>query len=187
MEFAIKVVPDFKLNVTDTLSKMSSEILREVTGYDYEGTDKVTKRLAIGKGVGKTVHPVMTDFGFAQDRIMEYISTLNDGPSHSLLISHERTGEVKEAENTKRVLAGPRTVGTALLEIVPSVLDLILRFENKFDRNKKVNQAYVRSRNHNFYQAGDRSGLFEDGVVLDPKDLWERLVTMISMSKGDGA
>jgi hypothetical protein len=183
MEFAMKVAPDFKLNVTDTLSKLSTEVLKQVTGYNYEGTDKVTKRLSIGKGAAQTVHPVMTDYGFAQDRIMEYISTLNDGPSHTLLISHERTGEIKEAEHTKRVLCGPRTVGTALLEIVPSVLDLVLRFENRLDRETKKNKAYIRSRNHNFYQAGDRSGLFKDGMELDPQAMWKKLLAMIEMSK----
>jgi hypothetical protein len=129
----------------------------------------------------------MSDFGFAQDRVIDFIKLLDEQPCHVVLLSHERTGEIRDAESTKRILAGPRTIGTAQLEMIPAMMDVVLRFENRFDARTKSNMAYVRSRNHNFYLAGDRSGLFADGLALDPQNLWERLVKMVGMSQTTNA
>lgn len=186
-EFAASIASNYKLVVVDTLSTMATQVLKEVVSYDYGGTSKDTKRLSVGKGKAATVHPIMSDYGFAQDRVFDFITMLDEQPCHVVLISHERTGEIKDAESTKRILAGPRTIGTAQLEMIPAMMDVVLRFENRFDGRTKTNQAYVRSRNHNFYLAGDRSGLFADGLPLDPKNLWDRLIQMIGMSQADVA
>jgi hypothetical protein len=182
-EFCTKIAPDYKLVVPDTLSRIAEKILDEVKGINYEGTDKQTKRIKVSKGGVETIHPTMSDYGFAQDRVMELVTALDDSPAHVLLITHEKTGEVRDTEAVKRVLGGPRTVGNALIEVLPSIVDVVLRFEPRsvIEDGKQAIKTAIRTRNHNFYLAGDRSGLFEDGEILDTKVFWEKLQGTIQM------
>jgi len=181
-EFATKIAPDFKTVIADTLTQTAVRSLTEVKGMQYEGVTKETKRVHLKSGSVTTVHPTRSDYGFAHDRVMEFITALDESPAHVLLISHEKTGEVSDAEGkVKRVIGGPRTVGNALLELIPSIMDVVLRLEVQgTGANTKL---VLRSRNHNFFIAGDRSGLFRDGVVHNIPDFWAKLAGVVNMAK----
>lgn len=182
MEFCTTVAMDYKTIIIDSLSAMAAGFLDEVKSAPFAGTDKQTKRVKVVVGGRETVHAIPADYGFAQDRVMEIISAADRSPAHVLMISHEKTGEIKENDVTSRVIAGPRTVGNALLEMVPAVTDVVLRFETKRKAGGPP-MTVVRSTNHNIYLAGDRSGLFKDGEELNPVAFWERTMKLIGMGQ----
>jgi len=185
-EFATKIAPKYKSTVTDAVSRMSRSILDEVKSTKYGGA----KRLHIDRGGGTvSVQPNQGDYGLAQSRVLEYIEALNQSGAHNFLVSHERTAEIKDTDNVKRILGGPSSIGSALLEILPAIMDIIIRLEVKSVKIKKGdkyvtgNRVVMRTANHNVFQAGDRSGMFEDGDVMDPEIFWKRITTMIAGAK----
>jgi len=186
--FATQLSKDFKTVIVDTMSRMADGILDEVKNTNYGA---VSKRVTIGSGALATVHPVPADYGMAQDRVMELLSALDHNEAHLLLISHEKAGEIKEGDVVKRTLAGPRSAGNALLEVIPSIVDVALRLTTKssFVDGKMVNKVIVRSQNHEIFLAGDRSGLFPDNEEFDPALMWERFGRFTKMtappSKGE--
>jgi hypothetical protein len=195
-EFATMIAPKYKTAIIDSISRMGDGILKQVARTPYEGVTKETKRMKIGTGPSATIHPIMSDYGFAQDRIREIITTLDEGTAHVLLVSHEKTSEIKEGDITKRVMAGPRSVGNALIEVIPSIVDIAVRVEGRRVPVKDAGGKYtggfahevvMRTRNHDIYLAGDRSGLFQDEEPLDPRIFWEKLTKLIQMAGADGA
>lgn len=190
-----------KTIVVDTCSRIGDELLKEVKGVPLKTGDKVTdNRSKYITGGIETVHPTQSDYGAAQDRIMEFIGALVDrNPGKNIiLISHEKTGEIKDSSGQGRVLAGPRTIGNALIEVIPSIVDIALRFEPRQAMVKvkgkdgkevvrQVQTVAIRSRNHNIYIAGDRSGLFEDGELMDPQVVWGKLAQILDMAAREGA
>jgi hypothetical protein len=49
-------------------------------------------------------------------------------------------------------------------------------------RPEQQQSVAIRTRNHNIYIAGDRSGVFDDGEALDPKIFWKKLQQIVSMA-----
>ncbi len=184
-KFATEIAPKYTLSVVDTLTHMAIDTLKEVKGIQYSGTSGATKRVHLKSGSIETVHPTMSDFGFSQDRVMEFITALDSSSGHTLLVSHEKTGEIKDTNNMKRIIGGPRTIGNALLEIIPSLMDVCLRIEPQ-GTGSNIKLA-IRTKNHNFFIAGDRSGLFRDGETLDVQTFWKKLSGIVEMSKDDKA
>jgi hypothetical protein len=164
-EFATKVATSgkYKTVIVDTMSRMGRDILTEIKGTNYGGGKRVTIQ---GPGGASTTQATPGDYGLAQTRILEFIQALDDSPCHVLLTSHEKTGEIRDADTVKRVIGGPSSIGTALLETLPAMMDIVLRFEM---RNKTT---VLRTLNHNIFVAGDRGGLFKDGSVLEPESFW---------------
>lgn len=185
-DFANRIANEYKLVVIDTASTLCAEVLAEVTRTEYSGVRDGTKRMSLQTGTRTTVHPTMGDYGVAQDRFMEFLKGLDQSKAHVLCLFHERTGEVKDAEGVKRIVAGPRTTGVALIETVPSILDVIIRLETRMTRDgagKMGNQIVMRTRNHNgIYIAGDRSGLFKDEDVFEPAVFWKKIAGLIALS-----
>jgi len=178
----------FKTVIMDSASRMGDAFLKQVAQTEYKGSEG--KRVKLGMGPSATVHPMLGDFGFAQDRVMDIIKGLDESPAHVLLVTHEKTAEIKEGEINKRVLGGPRTIGNALLEVIPSIVDIALRVEGKNApmRDAKGNmtggmkrEVVMRTRNHEYFLAGDRSGLFVDGEVLDEFVFWKKLMGLIEL------
>ena len=182
-EFATQIAKEYKTVVVDTASRMADGILDEVKSTSY-GASK--SRVTIGSGKIATVHPLPADYGMAQERVLEFLSALDNSPAHVLVLSHEKTAEIKEGADgvVKRTIAGPRTVGNALLEVLPAIMDVALRLEvrSSFSAGKMSNSVVLRVANHGFYLAGDRSGLFTDGEEFDPMVMWERFGRFISMT-----
>lgn len=187
-EFANNVAysGEFKMCVCDTLTHMAEGCLKEVKNTQYGGTSKATKRIEVKSGSVSTVHPTKADFGFSQDRVRDFITALDNSPAHVLLIGHERTGEVSDSENRKRLIGAIRTIGTAQLETIPSILDVVLRLENQV-RGPGKSELVLRTRNHNFFVAGDRSGLFKDGEPHDVVSFWKRLSGVVDMASSNDA
>lgn len=183
-DFATQEAGKYKLVVVDTTTHLGEGMLNEVKNMQYQGIAKATKRVHLKSGNVTTVHPTQSDYGFAQDRVMEFVKALDGSGAHVLLLAHEKLGETKDTENRKRIVGGPRTVGNALLEILPSVCDVVLRVEVQgMGSNTKL---CFRTINHNFFIAGDRSGLFKDGEVVNPKSFWTKLSGFVALSKDDG-
>lgn len=196
--FATEITPRSKSKtiVVDTLSRIGDEVLREVktTPLTVKDKQKEDNRPKIITSGVETVHPTQADFGVSQDRIMEFLLALHDrNPDKNIiLISHEKTGEIKVEGGGGRVLAGPRSIGNALIETIPAIVDVALRFEPKLATvvvekggKKTVEQQQtvaIRTRNHNIYIAGDRSGVFEDGETLNPPVFWTKLQQIVSMA-----
>lgn len=179
-EFATKIAPNYKLAVCDTLTHMAVKSLNEVKGLQYQGVSKETKRVHLKTGNVTTVHPTMSDYGFSQDRVMEFVTALDESSAHVLLVSHEKTGEVKDTENRTRIIGGPRTIGNALLELLPSIVDVVVRLEVQgVGANTKL---VTRTRNHNFFICGDRSGLFKDGETHDVERFWKKLSSVLTLA-----
>lgn len=208
-DFATSIMPKSSARtiVIDSCSRIGDELLREVKGVPLttgteEGKRKQsdTRSRIITNGV-ETIHPALSDYGAAQERFMEFLGALvaRNPDKHIILISHEKTGEVKDAGGeTKRILAGPRVIGNALIEVLPAIPDIVLRFEPRQmavqvplpgGKFKIENQQTVvmRTRNHSIYLAGDRGGLFKDESVVDPVVLWEKLALVLKMAKEEGA
>ena len=183
-EFATKVCTSgkYKTAIVDTASRLGREVLNEVKNTDYGGGNRLSIQ---GKKGDRTVQATMGDYGLAQTRILDFMMALNEAPVHVILISHEKTGEIKDTDTVKRVVGGPATIGTALLEIIPAMMDIVLRLENKpvkvkvDDKWKIGNRIAVRAMNHGIFTAGDRGGLFNDGDILDPRDFWNKMATVI--------
>ena len=189
-EFANVIIKKggYKTAIIDSASRMGDAFLKQVARTEYKGSEG--KRVKLGMGPSATVHPMLGDYGFAQDRVMDIIKALDDGPAHVLLVTHEKTAEIKEGDTTKRVLGGPRTIGNALLEVIPSIVDVAIRVEGKNSpvRDAKgvmtggmKRQVVMRTRNHEFYLAGDRAGLFVDGEELDEFVFWKKLTGLIEL------
>lgn len=178
--------------VVDTLSRLADGIFEEIksTPIVKSGGKESDARARLTTG-GDAVSYISTqqDYGLAQDRVMEFIKTLVDRnrDKHIWLISHEKTGEVKDSSGAGRVLAGPRTVGNALIEVLPSMVDIALRFEPRMvnqvvgGKMQQVQTVAVRTRNHNIYLAGDRSGLFQDGAVMNPEEVWAKFAQVVTL------
>ena len=83
--------------------------------------------------------------------------------------------------STKRVIAGPRSIGVALLEVIPSVVDLAIHLQPKRVLGKGC-QSIVRSQNHGVFLAGDRSGIVKDGEMLDPRAFWTRVQQLVAFA-----
>jgi len=193
-EFATRVAADYKLVVLDSASRMADAFLKQVANTQYSGVSGETKRVRIGQGPSATVHATMSDYGFAQDRVMEIVTALNDGPAHTLLISHEKTTQFEEGDPpvVKRVVGGPRTTGKALVEVLPAIVDTAVRVEARKEPVKDAqgrltgalkHLVVMRTRPHDFFLAGDRSGLFKDGEELNPKLFWEKVSALIKMAQ----
>jgi len=182
-EFATEQSTQYKTIVIDTVSRMADGILDQIARTDY-GAVKSRVTVRAKDGTPSTVHPVPADFGMAHERILEIFASADHSPAHVLLISHEKTGEIREGEVVKRTVCGPRTVGNALLEVIPTIVDVALRLAIKTELvgGKLTNRVIVRSTNHDIYLAGDRSGLFADGEEFDPALMWERFGRLISMT-----
>jgi hypothetical protein len=182
-EFATQIVKDYKLVVVDTMSRAADGILDEIKHTNYGA---VKSRVTMGTGKFATIHPVPADYGMAQDRVLEFLAALDNSPAHVLILTHEKTAEIKEGADgvVKRTLAGPRTVGNALLEVLPAIVDVALRLEVKsaFEGGKMSNKVVLRTTNHGFYLAGDRSGLFTDAEEFDPVVMWERFGRLTTMT-----
>jgi hypothetical protein len=114
------------------------------------------------------------------------VQALDEYAQQVFILAHERTGEISESDERKRVIASMRTVGTALLEELPSVMDLVLRLETTAfldpTTQKVVNQVRMRSRNHGFYIAGDRTGMFKDQWPVDPEKFWSRVLEYLKLA-----
>jgi hypothetical protein len=182
-EFATQVAKGYKLVVVDTVSRMADGILDEVKGTNY-GAAK--SRVTIGSGAHATVHPLPADYGMAQERVMELLAAMDASSAHVLVLAHEKTAEMKEGADgvVKRTIAGPRTAGNALLEVLPAVMDLGLRLEVKsaYSAGGLSNKVVVRATNHSFYLAKDRSGLFLDGEEFDPGAMWSRFGKIVNQA-----
>ena len=185
-EFANKIAysGEFKTCVADTITHMAEGCLNEVKHTQYEGTSKQTKRIHVKSGTVETVHAIKGDYGFAQDRVRDFITALDNSPAHTLLIGHERTGEVSDSDNRKRLVGAIRTIGTAQLDTIPGILDVVLRLENRVKGPGKT-ELVLRSRNHSFFVAGDRSGLFEDGEPHDVTTFWKKLSGVVDMASAE--
>ncbi len=186
-EFATQHAKKYKLVVIDTLSVVGDKILREVVRTEYKNTNKPADQIRMKlttPGNVTTEHPVLSDYGMAQDRVMAFIQALDSAGCHTLLISHEKTGEVKSG-GAGRLIAGPRSVGNALLEQIPASCDLALRFEPRATKIGEPPNVVIRSMNHGgMFIAGDRSGMFPDGHPLDPIDVWKRMKGTIGLGQG---
>ena len=191
-DFATKIAKDYKTVVIDTASRMADGIMEEVKRTNY-GAAK--SRVTITSGGHSTIHPLPADYGMVQDRVMEIMSAVNDSPAHTLVLSHEKTAEMKEGSDgvVKRTIAGPRTSGNALIEVLPAIVDICLRLTTKSiltGAGKLSNIVVLRTTNHDFYLAGDRGGLFTDGEEFKPEVMWERLERCVAMAaeppKGEG-
>jgi len=182
-DFATAIAPQYKTVVVDTASRLADGILDEVKSTNY-GASK--SRVTIGSGKHATIHPLPADYGMAQDRVLEFLSALDNSPAHVLILSHEKTAEIKEGADgvVKRTIGGPRTIGNALLEVLPAIVDVGLRLEVRggFENGKVTNKVILRTTNHGFYLAGDRSGLFTDGEEFDPVVMWERFKRLTTMT-----
>lgn len=186
-----------RLIVVDTISRIGDGILQEVTATPVEKADgkETAKAKLETPGGASTYIRTQQDFGLAQDRLMEWLKLLVDKcPNKNiLLLSHEKTGEVKDSTGAGRILAGPRSIGNALIEVIPGIVDLALRLEPRVKMvqvaGKQVQEATVavRARNHNIYLAGDRSGMFKDGETFDPFDHWVRIERILRMNAPQGA
>ncbi|TFH66490.1 MAG: hypothetical protein E4G90_03270 [Gemmatimonadales bacterium] len=182
-EFATQMTKQYKLVVIDTASRMADGIMEEIKMTSY-GAAK--SRVTMQSGKLATVHPLPADYGMTQDRVMEIFSALDNSPAHVLILSHEKTAEIEEGADgvVKRTIAGPRTSGNALLEVLPAIMDVALRLEVKsaYVAGKLTNTVNLRATNHGFYLAGDRSGLFTDGEEFNPSTMWERFGKLVSMT-----
>ena len=182
-EFATQVANKYRTVVVDTASRMADGIMEEIKGTNYGAA---SKRVTMKSGKLETIHPLPADYGMTQDRVMEFLGALDQSTAHVLVLSHEKTAEIKEGADgvVKRTIAGPRTSGNALLEVLPSIMDVALRLEVKsaYDAGKLVNKVILRTTNHGFYLAGDRSGLFTDGEEFSPMTMWERFGRLVSMT-----
>lgn len=187
LEFAIKEAPKYKLVVVDTLSHLGDNILREVVSTQYKNIKKADElRMKMETpGGAATEHAVLSDYGMGQDRVMELFLTLDDAPCHVLLLAHEKTGEIREKGAAVRIQCGPRSVGNALIEKLPSYCDMALRFQPESSgKPGEPPKVVLRSINHGgMYIAGDRSGTVPDQHPLDPKDLWERMQRTIGLGE----
>lgn len=191
--FANQEASKYKLVVLDSGSRCGDGLLKEVSSKQYGGVEKETKRMSVGTGVGQTFHPTQSDYGFAQDRLREIIKALDRSTAHVLVITHERTAEFStEDGGVKRIIGGPRAVGRAMTEELPSIMDLCVRVEAKRTPERAadgktltgriLHQAVMRTRCHNIYLAGDRSGLFADEEPLDARVFWEKVKGLIQLA-----
>ena len=183
-EFTNNIVPDYKTVIYDTMSRIGDSIMKEIIHTDYENVKNPSKmRMKLTSGNVTTTHAAISDYGFAQDRMMEIITAADKTNAHVILVSHEKAGEVKEGDTTKRTVGGPRSIGNALLEVIPSVVDIALHFQPQYVASTQGTKIVVRSRNHGFFQAGDRSGIFPDGADLDPVQLWQQTLDFIKLGE----
>jgi hypothetical protein len=184
-DFATREAGNYKLVVIDTISHMAENFLDEIKVAGH-AANMGEKRFEASISGHTTISPNRSDYGMAQDRVLEILDVIDvNQPCHMLLLAHEKTGEIRDAEAVKRVVAGPRTVGNALNERIPSRVDVVLKLETRAFQNedgKRDNKVVVRSRPHNIYIAGDRSGLFDDGDDLDPGALWVKIGNLIKMT-----
>ena len=198
-DFATGIAPksDAKTVVIDTISRIGDGIMQEVTHTSLtsvKGDQKETRAKLSTNGV-ETIVPSQQDFGLSQNRLMEFLGLLQANCAHKnvIIISHEKTGEIKDASGAGRIIAGPRSIGNALLEVIPSMTDIALRFEPKVSAQmveeggkkmmKQVQGVSIRTRNHNIYIAGDRSGMFTDGEILDPGTFWKKFEGIITLAQ----
>lgn len=177
-------LPAYTTKVWDSVSRGAEGMMKQICASKYTGQD--TKRVTLGTGQYATVHPTLQDYGCAQERVMNVVAALDEGLSHTVLLSHEKTGELDDGAGSKRVIAGPRAIGVALLEVLPSVCDVVIRLEPKtiVQAGQQLTNVVMRTRNHAFYLAGDRSGMFPDGAALDAPLLWKRVTKFIETVQG---
>ena len=174
-----------KLLVWDTVATTARYFLDE--SKNSEGIAHL-KRTIGGRTFNQAGEP---DYGIAQGWVMDILRILDARDCHVLLVSHERTSEIKKRKKDKteqgRIIVGPRVIGSAMTEELPTYLDLCLRFEAKSEcKGGKIrNFVAVRSMDHEgMYIAGDRGGLFHDEEELDPLALWKKLGTLVKMAGG---
>ena len=176
-----------KLLVWDTVATTARYFLDQ--SKNSEGIKHLQRTIG-----GRTFNQASeADYGMAQGWVMDILRMLDARGCHVLLISHERTSEIKNRKKDQqeqgRIVVGPRVIGSAMTEELPTYLDLCLRFEakSKFDQQagKLKNFVQVRSMDHEgMYLAGDRSGLFHDEEELNPIELWKKIGALINMAGG---
>jgi hypothetical protein len=174
-----------KLMVWDTVATTARHFLHE--SKNSTGLKHLTRTIN-GRDYNQAGE---ADYGLAQGWVLDIMRILDARDCHVLLISHERTSEIKKRKQDKneqgRIIVGPRVIGSAMTEELPTIMDPCLRFEPKseFKDGKIRNYVAVRSADHEgMYLAGDRGGLFQDESELDPIELWKKIGALVKLAGG---
>jgi hypothetical protein len=151
--------------VLDTITTATIRLLLWIANKGFFSGSSGDKHIIMGDGKGglSQAIPLPADYGAVQNVLRSFYDSLFQANEdiHILSLFHQRFGQ----DQQKNFIGGPATVGSAMLEELPSIFDTVIRLERKQENVKDgkgvvVNKSYVQARtdHHQYWIAKVREG-----------------------------